>query len=112
MRERQYFVYIMTNRSRTLYTGVTGNIIQRVRQHKEHIDDGFTSRYLIDRLVYYETFTQIRAAIAREKQIKGWTRVKKLALIVSQNPEWRDLSEDWFKPVEELRAQFLAKSNA
>src|SRR5689334_14269057 len=108
MRERQYFVYIMTNRSRTLYTGVTGNIIQRVRQHKEHIDDGFTSRYLIDRLVYYETFTQIRAAIAREKQIKGWTRVKKLALIVSQNPEWRDLSEGWFKPVEELRAQFLA----
>ncbi len=112
MREHHYYVYIMTNRSRTLYTGVTGNIVQRVRQHKDHINEGFASRYNIDRLVYCESFTQVRAAIAREKEIKGWTRLKKHALIVSQNPEWKDLSENWFKPVEQIKAEFLGKRNA
>ncbi len=112
---REYYVYIMTNRSKTLYTGVTGNIVQRVRQHKEHMNDGFTTKYKIDRLVYYETFGDVHAAIAREKEIKGWLRIKKMQLIVSVNPTWRDLAEDWYKPVEELRDKFIrahAKTNA
>ena len=100
---RAYYVYILTNRSKTLYTGMTGNLIQRVRQHKEHVNDGFTSKYNIDRLAYYERFSDVHAAIAREKEIKGWLRIKKLQLIVSMNPEWKDLAEDWFKPVEELK---------
>ena len=104
---RHYYVYIMTNRSKTLYTGVTGNLVQRVRQHKEHINEGFTRKYSIDRLAYYERFGDVHAAIAREKEIKGWLRVKKLQLIVSMNPEWKDLAENWYKPVEELRDQFL-----
>lgn len=114
---REYYVYIMTNRSKTLYTGMTNNIVQRVRQHKEHINDGFTTKYNIDRLVYYEQFGDVHAAIAREKEIKGWLRIKKIELIVSVNPQWKDLAEDWYKPVEQLREQFIAaqahtKSNA
>ena len=100
---RAYYVYIMTNRSKTLYTGVTGNIVQRVRQHKEHVNEGFTCRYKIDRLAYFETYGDVRHAIAREKEIKGWTRLKKIELIVSVNPTWRDLAEDWYKPVEALK---------
>jgi putative endonuclease len=91
-----YYVYIMTNRSRTLYTGVTGNLEQPVFEHKRCIKGEFAARYKIDRLVYFERFGDIHAAIAREKQIKGLTRIKKMALIVSMNPEWKDLSEAWF----------------
>jgi putative endonuclease len=87
------YVYIMTNRSRTLYTGVTSNLQQRVFQHKNKLVAGFTSRYRIDRLVYFEETPDIRDAIAREKQIKGWVRSKKIALIESINPAWEDLSE-------------------
>jgi putative endonuclease len=86
----------MTNRSKTLYTGVSGNLEQRVFEHKQGIKGEFAARYKIDRLVYFERFADITAAIAREKQIKGLTRVKKMALIVSMNPEWKDLSEAWF----------------
>ena len=100
---RQYYVYIMTNRSKTLYTGMTGSLVQRVRQHKEHVNEGFTSKYRIDRLAYYERFSDVHAAIAREKEIKGWLRIRKLQLIVSINPEWKDLAADWFKPIEELK---------
>ena len=100
---RCYCVYIMTNRSRTLYTGVTGNLVQRVEQHKDGTFEGFTCRYKIDRLVYFEKYGDIRLAIAREKVIKGWLRVKKVQLIVSQNPEWRDLSAEWGKPIEALK---------
>ena len=100
---RCYCVYIMTNRSRTLYTGVTGNLVQRVGQHKNGTFEGFTCRYKIDRLVYFERYGNIRLAIAREKAIKGWLRVKKVQLIVSQNPEWRDLSAEWGKPIEALK---------
>ena len=89
------YVYIMTNRSGTLYTGVTNDIARRVYEHKNHLVPGFTSRYNIDRLVYFENTSEITSAIAREKQIKGWLRAKKIALIESINPEWRDLSEDW-----------------
>jgi putative endonuclease len=91
-----YYVYIMTNRSKTLYTGVTNNLERRVFEHKQSLKPSFTTHYKIDRLAYYERFGDIRSAIAREKQIKGQLRIKKIALIVSMNPEWRDLSEDWF----------------
>lgn len=89
------YVYIMTNRSGTLYTGVTNNIERRVCEHKNHLVPGFTNKYNIDRLVYFESTPEINGAIAREKQIKGWLRARKIALIDSINPEWRDLSEDW-----------------
>jgi putative endonuclease len=90
-----YFVYIMTNRSKTLYTGVTRSIVVRARQHKEREHEGFTSRYQIDRVVYVECFTDIDLAISREKEIKKMRRLEKIELIVSRNPTWRDLSEDW-----------------
>jgi len=92
---RAYYVYIMTNRSGTLYTGVTNNIRARACEHKKKLNPGFTARYNIDRLVYYETFDDARAAIAREKQIKGWLRRKKLELINRSNPKWEDLSAGW-----------------
>ena len=93
---KEYYVYIMTNRSRTLYTGVTSDLMKRVHQHKQKRVPGFTSKYNIQYLVYYESTSSIYAAIEREKQIKGWIRAKKIALIESRNPEWKDLSEDWF----------------
>jgi putative endonuclease len=92
---KTYFVYIMTNRSKTLYTGVTGSLIRRVREHKAAPGSSFTAKYRLDRLVYFERFEDIRYAIEREKRIKGWLRSKKIALIVSVNPEWRDLSLEW-----------------
>ncbi len=95
---KEYYVYIMTNRSRTLYTGVTNDLMRRVYEHKHKLVPGFTSRYNIQFLVYYESGSDINAAIAREKQIKGWLRSKKIALIDSMNPEWRDLSEEWHLP--------------
>ena len=94
-RANQYYVYIMTNKSGTLYVGLTNNLKERVRQHKNKLVEGFTRKYNIDRLAYFETFSDINSAIAREKTIKGWLRKKKLNLINSINPHWRDLSEDW-----------------
>jgi putative endonuclease len=91
-----YFVYIMSNRSKTLYTGVTNSLHRRVRQHKGGTGSEFASRYRIDRLVYFERFEDVHRAIGREKQIKGLLRIKKIALIVSVNPAWRDLSEGWY----------------
>jgi putative endonuclease len=93
---KRYFVYIMTNRSRTLYTGVTNNLTRRVLEHKRQLIPGFTSKYRIHRLVHFELFGDIRAAIRREKQIKGWLRAKKIALIESTNRDWKDLSEGWY----------------
>ncbi|HEV2721679.1 MAG TPA: GIY-YIG nuclease family protein [Thermoanaerobaculia bacterium] len=87
----QFAVYIMSNNSMTLYTGVTDDLQSRVQQHKSGQGSKFTSRYHFDRCVYYEIFDLITEAIEREKQIKGWTRSKKIALIKSVNPEWRDL---------------------
>ena len=92
---KQYYVYIMTNKSRTLYTGVTNNLTRRVFEHKHHLVDGFTKKYNITKLVYYEETNDIREAIAREKQIKGWLRKKKIAIIEAMNPEWEDLSKGW-----------------
>jgi putative endonuclease len=93
---KTYYVYVMTNRTRTLYTGVTNNLDRRVLQHKGKPLPGFTREYHIDRLVYYKVFGDVRAALQREKQIKGWLRAKKVALIVAANPTWRDLSQDWY----------------
>jgi putative endonuclease len=90
---RNYCVYILASRSRNLYTGVTNNLEQRLRQHREGLIPGFTSRYRIFRLVHYEVFGDIRLAIAREKEIKGWRREKKLLLISQHNPVWEDLAE-------------------
>jgi putative endonuclease len=94
--EKWFYVYIMTNRSKNFYVGITNNVRNRVFQHKTGAFEGFTSRYKVDRLVYWETFKYVNAALAREKQLKRWTRVKKMQLIVSMNPEWKDLAEDWF----------------
>ncbi len=92
---KEYYVYIMASKSRVLYTGVTNNLQRRVYEHKQKQIQGFTSKYNITRLVYFEVAIDINAALLREKQIKGWLRAKKTALIESQNPNWTDLSEDW-----------------
>jgi putative endonuclease len=82
----QYYVYIMTNASRTLYVGVTNNLERRIYEHKHKLIPGFTSRYNITRLVHFEPTSDVKAALAREKQIKGWLRRKKIALIAAENP--------------------------
>jgi putative endonuclease len=92
----QYYVYIMTNRSKTLYTGVTNDLTRRVYEHKNKMVEGFTKKYNITTLVYFEETRDVQAAIEREKQIKGWLRNKKVALIESVNSEWKDLSEGWY----------------
>ena len=94
---KQYYIYIMTNRSKTLYTGVTSELAGRVYQHKDGTGSAFTSKYKINRLVYYKEFSDITDAIAREKQIKGWVRKKKINLIESTNPTWDDLSSEWYE---------------
>jgi len=94
-RERRYYVYIMASRSLNLYTGITDNIFRRALEHKSGNIEGFTKRYNINRLVYYEIFKYVYNAIAREKQIKAWTRAKRIALINSLNPTWEDLAEGW-----------------
>ena len=91
-----YYVYIMSNNTRTLYTGVTNDLIRRVYEHKNKLVPGFTQKYKLDRLVYYESTGDVRAALQREKQIKGWVRAKKVGLIISKNPAWRDLSVGWY----------------
>ena len=105
--DRQYYVYIMTNRSRTLYSGVTNNLQRRVYEHKHKLVPGFTGKYNISQLVYFEVTSDVHSAIAREKQIKGWLRAKKIALIESVNPGWVDLSADWYEAegVSSLRSE-------
>ena len=93
---RSYYVYIMMSRSDTLYTGMTNDLQRRVYEHKQKLLDGFTKKYNIDMLAYYEDTDDVEAAIRREKQIKGWRRSKKIELIESTNPQWRDLSEGLF----------------
>ncbi|MDT3778538.1 GIY-YIG nuclease family protein [Nitrospira sp. MA-1] len=92
---KQYYVYIMTNQSGTLYAGFTNDLTLRVYEHKYGKGSHFTSRYRITRLLYFEETGDIHAALAREKQLKGWTRIKKLALIATVNSKWTDLSADW-----------------
>ena len=91
-----YYVYIMTNKPRTLYVGVTSNLERRVYEHKHKLLPGFTSKYNITKLVYYEQTADVLSAIIREKQIKGWLRAKKIAMIESQNPDWVDLADHLF----------------
>jgi putative endonuclease len=92
---KRYFVYVMSNKSRRLYTGITSKLQKRVFEHKSKLIDGFTSRHSFDMLVYYEEFTNVNCAILREKELKGWRRDKKLALILADNPDWADLSLEW-----------------
>jgi len=94
--DKTYYVYMVTNQSRTLYVGFTSNICERVWQHKTGLVEGFTSRYDIDMLVYVESFSDAFSGIAREKQIKRWRREKKLRLITQENPDWHDLSDGWY----------------
>ena len=91
-----FFVYIMSSKSKVLYTGVTDDLETRVFTHKKKLLSGFTARYNIKHLVYYADFPDAESALDRERQIKGWLRAKKIALIESVNPEWKDLSERWF----------------
>jgi putative endonuclease len=93
----QYYVYILTNRSGTLYTGMTRDLKRRVYEHKQRLIPGFTSRYNIDRLVWFDATHDVREAISYEKRIKGWRREKKIALIENKNPDWKDLGRDWFE---------------
>ncbi|MGA7564239.1 MAG: GIY-YIG nuclease family protein [Desulfobaccales bacterium] len=93
--EKQYYVYILANKGKMLYTGITNDLERRVWEHKQHQIDGYTKKYDIAKLVYYEATNDVLAAITREKQIKGWLRKKKIALIESMNLEWKDLSADW-----------------
>lgn len=92
---RQYYVYILSNVTGMLYTGVTNDLVRRVYQHKTKALRGFTAKYNLKRLVYFESTDDISSAIAREKQIKGWIRKRKVDLISTMNPDWQDLSADW-----------------
>ena len=97
-RERSYYVYLLTNRNnRVMYVGVTNNLERRVYEHKHKLVQGFTEKYNVNKLVYFEETGDVEAALTREKQIKKWRREKKNRLVCSINPEWRDLSEDWFE---------------
>ena len=91
-----YYVYIMSSKSFTLYVGITSNLIRRVYEHKHKLIEGFTSRYNVNRLVWYEATSDVRSAIIREKELKGWTRKRKVDLVTSSNPQWLDLSKELF----------------
>ncbi len=93
---RNYCVYITGSLSGTLYIGVTGNLHKRAFEHKFHRREGFTHKYDVERLLYWESYDDVHKAIAREKQLKGWCRKKKIVLIESVNPHWLDLAKDWY----------------
>jgi putative endonuclease len=99
MEERVYYTYIVASRSHNFYLGMTGGLEVRVRQHKEGRFEGYSKKYHCNRLVWFERHQYVQDAIAREKQLKGWSRAKKIALIEKENPAWVDLSEEWGKPV-------------
>jgi putative endonuclease len=93
--DRQYYVYILTTQNNTvLYTGVTNDLIRRIYEHKHNLIDGFTKKYFVHKLVYFEMVEDAMSAIEREKQIKSWVREKKIALVNSSNPEWYDLYDE------------------
>lgn len=106
MHQGCYFTYMMASRSRTLYIGVTGDLHKRVFQHKWKEHEGFTARYNCDRLIWFERHQNVQRAIAREKELKGWRRARKIGLIESANPTWADLSREWYdcEPADYLRA--------
>ena len=109
-REKRYYVYIMVSKGRVLYVGMTGFLVPRVLQHKAGETDGFTRRYHVTRLVFYESFRYVNNAIARETEVKKWRREKKVALIEEANPAWRDLAEDWRKRMTMRRADSSLRS--
>ena len=94
---KTFYVYIMASKTGTLYVGMANNIKRRVYEHKHHLIPGFTDKYQVERLLYVETIDDPFSAIKREKQIKAWRREKKVSLIDSINPQWNDLSEDWYE---------------
>ena len=95
--KKQFYIYLVASKSRTLYVGVTSNLERRVYEHKHKLTPGFASKYNINRLVYFEVCHSAEGAIAREKQIKAWSRAKKIVLIESANRCWADLSEGWYE---------------
>ncbi len=96
MKRHNYCVYMVASKSRVLYIGMTNNLERRLSEHKNDMVDGFSKQYRCHRLVYYESFDDVRNAIAREKQLKRWNRTKKIWLIERENPTWEDLSAEWF----------------
>jgi len=94
---RSYYVYILASLSGTLYIGITNNLERRMVEHKEGLVEGFTKEYSVERLVYFEMYGDVRNAIRREKQLKGWRREKKVALIEKLNPGWKDLAREWYE---------------
>jgi putative endonuclease len=95
VRRNIYYVYIMASASRVLYTGVTSDLQRRVIEHQQRLLPGFTQKYHVTQLMYCEVFRDVRDAIQREKQIKAWPRAKRIALVETMNPHWKDLSADW-----------------
>ncbi len=95
MKRRHFYVYLLANEARMLYVGVTNNLERRLSEHKHKLIPGYPRRYNLDRLLYYEEYTYVVDAIAREKQLKGWLRRRKVELIEAENPDWLDLSADW-----------------
>jgi len=93
---KKYYIYIMNSPTGTLYTGMTSNLKHRVYEHKQKLRDGFTKKYSVTRLAYYEETSEVQTALAREKEIKKWRRSKKIALIKTINPKWQDLSAGWY----------------
>jgi putative endonuclease len=104
MARRSIAVYIMANSRRTLYIGVTNDLFRRVSEHKSGQTEGYTNRYNLTKLVYYEIFDSMRGAIAREKQSKGWLRARKISLVEASNPFWHDLAIEWYARVPSLRS--------
>ncbi len=97
---KRYYVYILTSKTGTLYIGVTNDLQRRIYEHKHGLIKGFTKRYGVNRLVYYEETPEVNEAITREKEIKKWRRRRKIDLIKSMNSQWKDLSDGWFDEVE------------
>jgi putative endonuclease len=102
-REYRFYVYIVSSKSRRIYTAVTNNLERRVAQHKRGEIEGFTKQYKINRLFYFERYQYIGSAIRREKEVKHWIRARRVALIERDNPTWDDLASDWGKPIELLK---------
>jgi len=110
LRDKRYYVYIMASKSRVIYVGVTGSLMARALQHKACEAEGFTKRYNVTRLVYYEVFRYVNNAIARETEIKKWRREKKVALIQASNPTWEDLAADWGTAIPPMKADSSLRS--
>lgn len=108
-RHPHYIVYILGSIAGTLYVGITSNLAARIRQHRNGTFGGFTAKYDVNRLLYYEIYEHVTDAIQREKQLKGWRREKKIVLIEKKNPQWKDLSREWDEL--RVRAKSLATSS-